>query len=80
MRLTIKQKQQKLRIYKFRKLAQRRKKLFMCLLNFTKRTVDRTIMSHETDIVSLIFAAFALSSVSLICCFSHAFISEQKND
>jgi hypothetical protein len=52
MRLTIKQKQQKLRIYKFRKLAQRRKKLFMCLLNFTKRTVDRTIwvMPRETDI------------------------------
>ena len=22
----------------------------MCLLNFTKRTVDRTIMPHETDI------------------------------
>ena len=50
--MKIRQKQQRLRIYKFRKLAQRRKKLFMCLLNFTKRTVDRTIwvMPHETDI------------------------------
>ena len=40
------------KIKNFRKLAQRRKKLFMCLLNFTKRTVDRTIwvMPCETDI------------------------------